>query len=346
MKTWLIKDSFGFDALSIVERPTPTPGPHEVLIRVRAVALNYRDFVFVEGKAMPTHPLPLVPGADCAGEVAAVGAGTTRARVGDRVTATFSRWRAGKPHHAELVDATPGGVYDWSLGVPPRDGVLAEYALFDEERVLQVPEHLSFEEAATLPVAGVTAWHALFVDAPLRAGDTLLVQGTGGVATFAIQLARAAGARVIVTSRSDDKLARAQALGAHDLINYRTTPAWDERARELTGGVGVDLVLDVTGGDLTRSVNALRTGGQVSLIGFLSGISSQVDVFPLLLKNARIQGLFVGDRDMFEALNATLALHRLRPVVDRVYPFEAAKEALAELAHGNYVGKLVVSGVQ
>ncbi len=342
MKAWMLEKSFGIDSLAIGERETPRPGPHEVLIRVRAVSLNYRDLVFVEGKAMPHHPLPLVPGADCAGEVVAVGAATRRVAVGDRVAATFSRWRGGKPQHAELFDATPGGLYDTTLGVPPRDGVLAEYALFDEERVVKTPAHLSFEEASTLPVAGVTAWHALFVDTPLRAGDTVLVQGTGGVATFATQLARAAGVRVIVTSRSDEKLARAKEIGAHEVINYRTTPAWDERARELTAGVGVDLVVDVTGGELGRSINALRTGGQVSVIGFLSGFASQVDIFPLLLKNARIQGLFVGDRDMFDGLNAAISLHRLRPVVDRVYPFEQANKAIAELAHGNYVGKLVV----
>lgn len=344
MKTWMLETSFGVDALRIVEREPQRPGPHEVLIRVHAIALNYRDWVFVDGRVMPDHPLPLVPGADCAGVVAAVGPGTSRVRVGDRVAATFNRWQAGRPQHRELVDATPGGIYDLSLGVRPRDGVLAETAVFDEARVVHVPPHLSFEEAATLPVAGVTAWHALFGDNPLRVGETVVVQGTGGVATFAIQLAAAAGARVIVTSSSDAKLAKAKLIGADDGINYRTNPAWDDAVLDLTHGVGADVVVDVTGGQLGRSIHALRTGGRVVVIGFLSGFASQVDIFPLLLKNARIQGIFVGSREMFEGLAAAVTKHRLRPVIDRVYAFEDAPAAIAALADGDYVGKLVVRG--
>jgi len=336
MKAWIIDGKFGIDALKIVERETPRPRPGEVLVRVRAASLNYRDLMVVEGKYYPTQPLPLIPVSDGAGEVAAVGEGVTRVRVGDRVVGTYSqRWIGGKPSAERLVGSTLGA---------PRDGVLAEYVLLDEEGVVRIPEHLSFEEAATLPIAGVTAWHALFVDAPVRAGDTVLVQGTGGVAVFAIQFARATGARVIVISSSDEKLARAQEIGAHDLINYKETPAWDARALELTGGVGVDLVVDVAG-TLERSVNALRTGGQISLIGLLSSSTAQVDIFPLLVKNVRIQGIHVGSRDWFEEMNRAITQHRLRPVVDRSYPFEKAPEAIAALREGSYVGKLVIQGV-
>ncbi|WP_394827678.1 NAD(P)-dependent alcohol dehydrogenase [Pendulispora albinea] len=345
MKAWIIDGKFGFDALKIVERETPKPRRGEVLVRVRAASLNYRDLTFVEGNANPDHPLPLIPVADGAGEVAAVGEGVTRAKVGDRVTWTFASWLGGRPTTTNMFDATPGGLYVLGLGRPPTQGALAEYAVFDQERIVHIPEHLSFEEASTLPIAGVTAWHALFGEHPVRSGDTVLVQGTGGVATFAIQLARAAGARVIVTSSSDEKLARAREIGAHEGINYKKTPAWDQRALELTDGRGVDVVVDVSGAELGRSVNALRVDGQVSVIGFLSGFAAQVDILPLLMKNARIQGIFVGPRDWFEDLNSALVRHRIHPIIDRTYPFEKAAEAIAQLRSGNYVGKLVIKGV-
>jgi NADPH:quinone reductase-like Zn-dependent oxidoreductase len=247
----------------------------------------------------------------------------------------MQRWIAGR--RTEETNAS-------TLG-SPRPGVLAEYAIFDAEGAVRYPEHLSFAEAATLPVAGVTAWHALFVDAPVRPGDTVLVQGTGGVAMFAVPLARAAGARVIVISSSDEKLARVRELGPVDTINYRSTPAWDERARALTGGVGVDRVVDIAGGDLSRSVNALRVGGQVSLVGLLGGLTVNIDLLPLLQKQIRLQGISVGSRELFEDMNRAIAGHRLHPVIDRVYPFEKAPDAIAALQSGApYVGKLVVSG--
>jgi NADPH:quinone reductase-like Zn-dependent oxidoreductase len=310
---------------------------------VRATSLNYRDFMVIEGHYNPRQRLPLIPIADGAGEVAAVGDGVTRVRVGDRVTWAYAqRWFGGRL----TLDALAS-----SLGGQPvtaeasREGALAEYVVIDEDGAVRFPEHLSFEEAATLPCAGVTAWHALFGRDPVRAGDTVLVQGTGGVAVFAIQLARAAGARVIVTSSSDEKLVRAREIGAHEGINYKTTPAWDERALALTGGVGVDRVIDVTGGEVGRSLNALRMGGQVSVIGILSGITSSLDILPLLTKNASIQGIFVGDRGMFEDMNRAIAQHRIRPVVDRTYQFDQAKEAIAALGGGgSYVGKLVIQG--
>lgn len=335
MKAWIIDGKFGLGALRLVEREAPAPGPGQVLVRVRAASVNYRDLMVVEGIYNPALPLPLIPVSDGAGEVAAVGERVTRVRKGDRVVGTFSqRWIGGRPS-AEDLRATLGG---------PRDGVLAEYVLLEEDGVVRAPEHLSFEEAATLPIAGLTAWHALFVDAPVRAGDTVLVQGTGGVAVFAIQLARAAGARVIVISSSDEKLARAREIGAHEGINYTKTPDWDARARELTGGAGVDLVIDVAGETLARSVNAVRPFGQVSLIGLLAGRTAQVEVLPLLGKNVRIQGIQVGSRAWFEDMNRAITQHRLRPVIDRAYPFEEAPEAIAALRGGSHVGKLVIQG--
>jgi NADPH:quinone reductase-like Zn-dependent oxidoreductase len=277
-----------------------------------------------------------VPVSDRAGDVVAVGDGVSRVRVGERVAATFGRWQGGKPTHAVTSGATLGA---------PHDGMLAEYVLVDEDMAVRVPDYLSFEEASTLPIAGVTAWHALFVDQPIRPGDSVLVQGTGGVAIFAIQLARAAGAYVFVVSSSDEKLARAKEIGAHEGLNYVKEPNWDAWVHERTNGVGVDLVLDVAGSTLTRSLGAVRMGGQVSSVGFLGGAQAPVDMFPLLVKKIRIQGIWVGTRDHFEDMNRALVQHRLHPVIDRTYAFEKADEAIAALRDGAYVGKLVIKGV-
>jgi NADPH:quinone reductase-like Zn-dependent oxidoreductase len=334
MKAWLIDGSFGLDHLVLVERPRPQPGPGQVLVRIRAASLNYRDLVIARGVYAPDQPLPLVPVSDGAGEVVEIGAGVTRVAPGDRVIGTYmQRWLAGPPT-AEARASTLGA---------PRPGVLAEYALLEAEGTVRVPEHLSFEEAATLPIAGLTAWHALFGGQPVKPGDSVLVQGTGGVSIFALQLARAAGARVIVTSKDDAKLVRARELGAHDAINYRTTPAWDVRARELTGGDGVDLVVDVAGGALDRSIAAVRPGGQVSLIGGLDAFASTLALPPVLTRNIRLQGISTGSRDQFEAMNRALARLRLRPVIDRVFPFERARDAYDALAAGPF-GKIVVGG--
>ena len=344
MKAWVVEDKFGIDALKLVERETPKPRYGEALLRVRAVSLNYRDLTFVNGTINPEHPRPLIPASDAAGEVVAIGEGVTRVKAGDRVATHFSNWIGGRATHALMFGATPGGSYDLSLGAP-HPGVLSEYTRFSAERLVRIPEHLSFEEASTLPIAGLTAWHALFVnESPLKAGETVLVQGTGGVATFAVQLARAAGARVIVTSSSDEKLARAREIGAHEGINYKKTAAWDVRALELTGGLGVDYVVDVSGSELARSINAVRAGGQVSVVGVLAGSSAQVDLYPLLTKKARLQGIFVGSRDHFEDLNRAVAQHRLRPVVHRVVPFDKAREAFEQLKSTQFVGKIVIAG--
>jgi NADPH:quinone reductase-like Zn-dependent oxidoreductase len=335
MKAWILENKLTLDHLALVERPTPSPIAGEVLVRIRAMSVNPHDVMAIQGHYGPL-PLPLIPLGDGAGEVVAVGPGVTRVAIGDRVAGVFlQRWIAGRP---------PADARSSMLGTA-RAGVLAEYAIFDAEGTVQVPHHLSFEEAATLPIAGVTAWHALFGGVPVGPGDTALVQGTGGVGMFAIQLARAAGATVIAISSSDAKLARAREHGATEVINYVTTPRWEVRARELTHGVGVDLVVDVAGGSLQRSVDALRFGGQVSLVGMLGDGKAEVSVGSVLMNRVRLQGISTGSREQFEELNRALSRHRIHPVIDRTYAFEDAPRALAALANREpYVGKLVIRG--
>jgi NADPH:quinone reductase-like Zn-dependent oxidoreductase len=334
MKVFEIQDHFGFDALKLVERPDPVLGRGKVVVRVRAASLNYRDLLVVQGHYDKRQPLPLVPLSDGAGEVAAIGEGVTRVKVGDRVAGIFAqKWLAGAPGKRELRS---------TLGAP-LDGMLAEMVVLDEDGLVHVPTHLTDEEAATLPCAGVTAWNALMIEGGLKAGDVVLTQGTGGVSIFAVQFARLAGARVIITSKSDDKLARARALGASDGINYKTTPEWDKRARELTQGQGVDHVVELGGaGTFGRALTAVRPGGHISVIGVLSGTRSEVDLIPILMQKLRVQGILVGPRDAFEAMNRAIALHRLRPVIDRVFPFAQAPEALAYMKHGEHFGKICI----
>jgi NADPH:quinone reductase-like Zn-dependent oxidoreductase len=333
MKVYEVRGKFGLESLAAAERPQPQPGPHEVLVRVRAVALNYRDLLVVKGAYNPKMPLPRVPCSDAAGEVAAVGEKVNRVRVGQRVAGLFMpAWQSGELTEAKARSALGGGV----------DGVLAEYVVLPEDGVVAVPEHLDDVEAATLPCAAVTAWHALVTEGGVKPGDTVLVQGTGGVSLFALQFARLAGARVIATSSRDDKLERVRALGASAGINYKTTPEWGERARVLSGG-GVDHVVEVGGaGTLAQSLRAVRLGGRVSLIGVLSGGAGQISLFPVLMKNVRVQGIFVGSGEMFEAMNRAIAAHQLRPVVDRVFPFDRAPDAFGHLESGAHFGKVVV----
>ena len=333
MQAWLVREPFGVDALAAVDRTVPKPGPGQVLVRVRAVALNYRDVLIVNGAWKA--PEPRVPMSDGVGEVVAVGDGVGRVAVGDRVAGTFyPRWIEGEATPEKL--RTP-------LGGVVADGVLAEYVAFDAEGVVRVPAHLTDEEAATLPCAALTAWHAIVRRSAVKPGDTVLVQGTGGVSLFALQFARLAGARVIVTSRSDEKLARARALGAADGINYRDVPDWDRRALELTDGRGVDHVIEVVGGDhLNRSVNAIRLGGTISIVGLLAGMRGAVDVFAIASKNARVHGIEVGSREMFEEMARAITAHVLRPVVDHVYPIDEVRAALRSLESGSHFGKVCV----
>jgi NADPH:quinone reductase-like Zn-dependent oxidoreductase len=333
VKAYVVQEPFGIDALRVVERPTPRPGRGQVLVRMRAVALNYRDLMIVNGRWRA--PVPRVPVSDGVGEVVAVGDGVVRVTRGDRVAGSFyPRWIDGDPT-AEQLRGAPGGT--------AADGVLAEYVVLDAEAVVRVPAHLADEEAATLPCAGVTAWHAVVERGGVGAGDTVLVQGTGGVSLFALQFALMAGASVIALSGSDEKLARVRAMGATHGINYRRTPDWDERVLELTGGRGVDHVVDVVGGEgLDRSLNAARIGGTVSLVGMLAGTRAPVETFRVAEKNARLHGILVGSRAMFERMIEAMAEHRLRPVVDGVFDLVDVGAALRRLESGAHFGKVCV----
>jgi NADPH:quinone reductase-like Zn-dependent oxidoreductase len=334
MRALEIRGAFGLDNLALVERPDPRPGQGEILVRLRAASLNFRDLLTVEGKYNPKQKLPLVPCSDGAGEVVEIGAGVTRVQPGDRVMTLFAqKWLAGRPTR-ERLRSTLGG---------PLDGTLAELAVLDQDGVVRTPDHLSDEEAATLPCAAVTAWSALVTEGGITAGDTVLVQGTGGVSLFALQLAKLIGARVVATSSRDEKLARVRAMGADETINYREVPAWGVRARELTGGAGVDHVVEVGGaGTLQQSLQAVRFGGTISLIGNLAGTKTELLLTHVFMQKIRLNGILVGDRESFEAMNRAIALHRLRPVVDRVFPLEDSRAAFAHLAAGEHFGKICV----
>jgi NADPH:quinone reductase-like Zn-dependent oxidoreductase len=333
MKVYEIRDHFGLDALTLTERPQPQPGPREVLVRIKAASLNYRDLLVVKGQYNPKMPLPRIPVSDAAGEVAAVGPGVTRVKVGQRVAAIFmQKWLSGDLDETKAKSALGGAI----------NGLLAEYAVLHEDGLVLVPEHLNFEEAATLPCAAVTAWHGLVTEGGVKPGDSVLVQGTGGVSLFALQFARLAGARVIITSSSNDKLKRARELGASEGINYKETPEWGDKVRELTGGRGVDHVVEVGGaGTLGQSLRAVRMGGRISLIGVLSG-AGQANPTPILMKNVRVQGIFVGSREMFEAMNRAITAHQLRPIVDRVFPFIEAPAALRHMESAAHFGKICI----
>ena len=325
--------AFGLDHLAVADRPDPTPGPGQVLVRVRAVSLNYRDLMVATGRYNPRMTLPRVPCSDGAGEVVAVGPGVAGVAVGDRVCGTFFQsWEGGRLSEAAARSALGGAI----------DGVLSEYVLLAEGGVVAVPGHLSFEEAATLPCAAVTAWNALTTNF-VPAGKTVLLQGTGGVSVFALQFAKALGAKVLITSGSDDKLARALSMGADAGTNYRTAPDWDQWARQQTGGLGVDLVVEVGGaGTLDRSVKATRYGGRIALIGVLAGGSS-FDPIGVLMRGQTVRGIYVGSRAMFRAMNGLIEATQLRPVIDREYPFADAPAAFRHLEAAGHFGKVVIA---
>ncbi|MEO1367067.1 MAG: NAD(P)-dependent alcohol dehydrogenase [Acidobacteriota bacterium] len=335
MKVFEIQNGFGLDHLQPAERDDPRPGPGQVLLNMRAVSLNYRDFLMVTGRYNPRQPLPLIPCSDGVGTVEEVGDGVEDLAVGDRVATVFSQgWLAGEPTQAK-IRSTLGG---------PLDGTLAEKMVLDATGVVAVPPELSDIEAATLPCAALTAWSALSVYGDVRAGDTVLVQGTGGVSLFALQLAQAMGARVILTSSSDAKLERCRDLGTWAEINYVDEPEWGKAAKRLTGGRGVDHVVDVGGGaTLEQSLAAVRVGGAISVIGILGGVKAELALTPILMRNVRIQGILVGSRESFEAMMRAFAGQRLKPVIDRVFPFDEAREALLYLSGGRHLGKICIS---
>ena len=327
-------NAFGLDGLTWTERATPRPGTGEVLVRMRAWSLNYRDLLIIRGQYNPKQKLPLVPLSDGAGEVVELGPGVTRVKAGDRVAGAFLQsWMDG-----DIDDSKSRGALGTAI-----DGVASDYRVFNEQGVVPVPEYLSYEEAASLPCAAVTAWNALFATGSLKPGETVLALGTGGVSTFALQFARLAGARVIITSSSDEKIARAKDLGAHDAVNYSSTPDWEKRVRELTGGRGVDHVIEVGGaGTLGRSMRAVRTGGCISLIGVLAE-GPGVNVMPVLMRHLRVQGIFVGSRTMFEDMLKAMTEPQLRPVIDRVFEFHELHEALKYMESARHFGKVCLS---
>jgi NADPH:quinone reductase-like Zn-dependent oxidoreductase len=332
MKAYEIQ-KFGPGGLVPVDRPQPEAKAGQVLLKMKAFSLNYRDLMTLSGTYNPRMRLPQIPVSDGVGEVVATGEGVTRVKVGDRVANTFfEKWVGGELTEQGAKSALGGG----------RDGVLAEYVALDEDGVIQVPEHLSDEEAATLPCAALTSWAALISKGNLKAGDSILAMGTGGVSIFALQLAKLSGARVIITSSSDEKLARAKELGADDLVNYKTTPDWEKEVLKLTGGRGVDHVVEVGGaGTFAKSIRAVRRGGTISLIGVLAG-GGETNLMPVLMNGLRVQGIFVGSREMFEAMNAAISLHKLKPVVDKVFSFEETPEAYAMMEAGAHFGKICI----
>jgi NADPH:quinone reductase-like Zn-dependent oxidoreductase len=327
MKAWRFVNGFGVDSLRLVELPELVPGFGQAVVQVRACSLNFRDLVVAKGGYGRAVKTPLIPLSDGAGEVIAVGPGVTRVKAGDRVCGIFmQKWIDGPPDDEKAASALGGAV----------DGMMAERVCLDADGLVAIPAHLSFEEAATLPCAAVTAWNALFDSGGVKPGESVLTLGSGGVSVFAIQFARMAGARVIATSSSDEKLERLRAMGADERINYRTTPEWDKVAR------GVDHVIEVGGaGTLARSLKAVRRGGHIALIGVLSG-GGEIDPRPILMRSIRVQGIYVGSREMFEAMNLAIGRGGLKPVIDRVFPAEGLPEALGYLASGAHFGKVCV----
>lgn len=335
MKAYEIQQ-FGIDNLSLVEHEIPKPKAGEVLVKFHAASLNYRDIMIISGTYNPRMKLPAVPFSDGAGEVVEVGDGITKWKPGDRVTPIFvQKWIDGEPDLQKSRTALGAGA-QWN-------GVLREYAAFDEEGLVRIPEHLSYEEAATLPCTGVTAWHALIVSGKLKPGDTVLTIGTGGLSVFALQFAKLSGARVIATSSSDGKIEKLKELGADETINYKAREDWDNAVLELTGKTGVDHVVEVGGaGTLARSVKAVRVGGHIALIGALETAGEYSHV-PVFMKLIRMQGIFVGSRRMFEEMNRAIEAAKLKPVIDKVFGFSEVREALRYMESGSHFGKVVVN---
>ena len=332
----LVKDCDSLDGMQCVERPDPEPGQGEILVRMRAASLNYRDQAVVTGHyfggKVQRNTIPL---SDGAGEVTGVGAGVTRFKKGDRIAGTFFQGWLDGPIPADFPVA---------LG-SPADGTLTELKVFNENDAVLIPDGLSFEEAAALPCAGVTAWNGLMVTGkPVQPGDTVLVMGTGGVSMLALQFAKAAGARVIGTSSSDEKLERARALGLDEGINYKNHPDWHEEVLKLTGGVGVDCVVEVGGvGTLMRSMLSVGPGGKIALIGVLSGFEGDTNPHALMRKGGSLHGIFVGNRAMFEDMNKAIAVNSIKPPIDKVFPFDQAKQAFEYQRSQAHLGKVIIS---
>ncbi len=323
------------DALVFDEVQVPEPGAAQVLVALKAVSLNYRDLAVVTGRYPRNASQPTIIASDGCGEVIAAGDNVTAFKPGDRVAGSFfQKWIAG-PFAREYGASALGGAID---------GVLTQFRVFDEEGLIHIPEHMSFAEGATLPCAGLTAWNALVPTSHVQAGDTVLLLGTGGVSIFGLQFAKLHGARVIITSSSDEKLARAKALGADETINYRTHPEWDKEALRLTGGHGVDIVLEVGGGEtFPRSMNCVRASGQIAVIGVLTGVAGTIPVGLIGLQTLSVHGIYVGSVAMFQDMNRAITANQLHPVIDRVFPFEQSADALRLMQSAQHFGKIVIT---
>jgi NADPH:quinone reductase-like Zn-dependent oxidoreductase len=333
MKVYEVRQ-FGIENLVMAERAEPEPRANEVVVKFQAVSLNYRDLMFVRGAYNPKARLPAVPFSDGSGEVVALGTDAKKWKAGDRVCAIFTQdWFEGFLSIEKRRT---------TLGAGDLDGVLREYGTFDENGLVKIPEQLSFEEAATLPCAAVTAWNALVVSGDLKAGDTVLTLGTGGVSVFAMQFAKMHGARVIATSSSDQKLEQAKEVGVDEIINYKKTPDWDKEVLSLTNKKGADHVIEVGGaGTLSKSLNSVRIGGHVAVIGVLAG-AGDFDPRSVLMKAVRMQGILVGSREMFEDMNKAIETNRMKPVIDKTFAFKEVPDALRYMESGAHFGKIVI----
>ena len=335
MKAIALQNGFGIDHLESIEVPKPQPTTDEVLVKVQAVSLNSVDLMVVTGKMNPNLRLPFVPGADGAGTVEQVGTDVTAFKPGDAVVTTFiPKWTSGAPSKQAVDYATRQGI-----GSP---GQLSEYKVFKVDRLIKAPTNLSAVEASTLPVAGLTAWNALQY-ASVKSGDIVLLHGTGGVSIFALQFAKAIGARVIITSSSDAKLQRAKVLGADYLINYHTTPNWEEQVLSWTNSIGVDTVLETVGGkNLARSLSVLRTGGNISIMGLLGGSEMTIDALSLMERHATIRGMEVGNTHDFQQMNQAIEQYVIHPVIDRTFTFDEVQLAFTEFEQGKHFGKIAI----
>jgi len=334
MRALQLIDGVGLENLKVVELPDPKPGPYEVLVRMRAVSLNYRDLLMVGGVYGQTTPLPLTPFSDGCAIVEAIGERVTRFAPGDRVsTLFFQKWISGKPTREGLMSA---------LGIPV-PGAGRELATFHEDGLSKVPAFLNDLQVSTLACAALTAWRALFEDARLKPGETVLLQGTGGVSIFGLQFAKAAGYRTIITSSSDEKLERARALGADHGINYKTTPEWGRTAREFTGGNGVDFIMGVGGATVAEGLRSIALMGHIAIIGVLGGAAEPLPFGSMISTGATLQGVSVGSREMFEAMCLAIETHHIEPVVDKIYPFIEAVAAFEAMRAGEHFGKIVLT---
>ena len=337
MRAMEIQGDFGIENLKLAERDVPKAGPGQIVVRMKAASLNYRDLATVAALHGVRGGLPLVPLSDGCGEVVEVGEGVTRVKQGDRVAPSFFQgWLSGEPTMQALGTSLGG----------PIDGCAMDYMCLSADGVSRAPSNLSDEEVACLPCAGLTAWRALMVEGRVKPGDTVLVQGTGGVSIFALQFAKAAGARVIVTSSSDAKLERARELGADMFINYAKTPDWATESRKLTGGRGVDHIVEVGGAEtFQQSIMAARLGGHIAVIGLLSGMMKDLNVAAIFSQNLKISGITVGSRTMFEDMSRAVEANDIHPVIDKRFGLEDAQEAFRTMESASHFGKIVLNHV-